>query len=42
MNGSDVAELKLTHPIIASEIRIYALRWVGSIWMSLEMLVEAQ
>jgi hypothetical protein len=42
MNGNEIAELKLTHPIIATEIRIYPLRWVGNIWMSIEMLVEGQ
>jgi hypothetical protein len=42
MNGNEIAELKLTHPIIATEIRIYPLRWVGDIWMSIEMLVEGQ
>ena len=42
VNGNEVAELKLTHPIVATEIRIYPLRCVGRIWMSLDMLVEPQ
>lgn len=42
VNGNDMAELKLTHPIVANEIRIYPLKWVGGIWMSVEMLVESQ
>lgn len=42
VNGNEVAELKLTHPIVANEIRIYPLRWVGGIWMSVDMLVENQ
>ena len=36
-DGSSISTLKLYHPIVASEVRIYPVRWVGVLAVQIDL-----